>query len=184
MNAQTRSLIQSAPELSTWINKSGSYLLKQNWISSSTGSGWRKLSAPLFWFVSTSYRDRILFFSAIQPPALWSLGTPFSMGCVRPIGPESMSTGTTSLSSCLWCVQPHQLSAVDKSKSECRWRKTFKASWKIYLPSLGNSRLHPHVPSVGYFNTWVFLKHLFNRIFTHTQSAKRLKWRFKTTRFG
>lgn len=85
-------IIQSAPELSTWINKSGSYLLKQNWISSPTGSGWRKLSAPLFWFVSASYRDRILFFSAIQPPALGSPETPFPMCCVRPIGPETTCT--------------------------------------------------------------------------------------------
>lgn len=43
-------IIQSALELSTWINKSCSYLPTQNWISSPTGSGWRKLSAPLFWF--------------------------------------------------------------------------------------------------------------------------------------
>lgn len=82
-------IIQSAPELSTWINKSGSYLLKQNWISSPTGSGWRKLSAPLFWFVSASFRGRILFFSAIQPPASGSPGTPFPMCYVRPIGPET-----------------------------------------------------------------------------------------------
>lgn len=156
-------IIQSAPELSTWINKSGSYLLKQNWISSPTGSGWRKLSAPLFWFVSASYRDRILFFSAIQPPALWSPGTPFPMCCVRPIGPETTSTCTTSLLSCRWCVQSRHLSAVNKSKFEGRWRKTFKASCEIYLQEITD------------FNTWVFLRHLFNWIsqfYPHSECHK------------
>lgn len=179
-NGWTRKYIpfitQSEPELSTWINKSGSYLLKQNWISSPTGSGWRKLLAPLFWFVSASYRDRILFFSAIQPPALWSPGIPFPICCVRPIGPETTSTCTTSIFSCLWCVQPQHLSAVDKCKFDGRWRRTLKGSCEIYWPSQANSRLHPHVPAVGYFNTWVFLRHLFNQIsqfYPHSSSKGR-----------
>lgn len=89
-STQTHSfIIQSVPELSTWINKSPSYLTTQNWISAPTGSGWRKLSAPLFWFAYASYRGRILFFSPIHPHGFQSLES-----CFPP---------------CAWdvCVPPH-----------------------------------------------------------------------------
>lgn len=75
-------IIQSAAELSTWINKSLSYLKTQTWVSVPTGSGWRKLSAPLFWFAFASYRDRILFFSPIHPPGFQSPESRFPPVCV------------------------------------------------------------------------------------------------------
>lgn len=59
-------IIQSAPELSTWISKSRSYLATQNWISPPTRAGMEE-AVSTFILVLPSYRDRILFFLSLRP---------------------------------------------------------------------------------------------------------------------
>lgn len=157
-------IIQSAPELSTWINKSGSYLLKQNWISSPTGSGWRKLSAPLFWFVSASYRGRILFFSAIQPPALGSPRTPFPMCCVRPIGPETTCADTTSLFSCFGACSPSIVQPLMNPNLRAGGEKPSRLLVRYIYHHWPTADCLCMCLRLGIFNTWIFLKHLFFQI--------------------
>lgn len=65
--AHTPFIIQSVPGLSTWINKSPSYLTTQNWISAPTGSGWRKPSAPLFWFCLIQRQNPVF----LSDPSSW-----------------------------------------------------------------------------------------------------------------
>lgn len=59
--------IESAPELSTWINKSRSYLAKQNWISPPKDKAGMEEAVSTFILVLPSYRDRILFFCLCGP---------------------------------------------------------------------------------------------------------------------
>lgn len=147
---QTHSfIIQSLPELSTWINNPPSYLITQNWISVPTGSGWRKLSAPLFWFAFASYRDRILFFSSIHPTGFQSPESHFPP-CAWDVcvSPPRHAIHTWSLFPAYLRRQGLYLSAVGKSAvlqkiSTLGRKKTgfstlsgFKPVWEIYVPLL------------------------------------------------